>query len=200
MARGSAASPRAGGLPLPGPPRPARRLPQSREPVGPGVELAVISVLAGLGTKRTEVNQLCPPLQQLGRRACWGGGGREQGGSAESLVAGSHPRSCTLCLFRVCHKQQPLCRSPGRLTEFFPSMTSLHQAPSSARGRLEYLLVKRTLRFQAPRSGLTCPRPSQLARGRTQKRFLAYYSLSGMEKRKETQTNMVGGVGNPWPL
>lgn len=47
--------------------------PQSREPVGPGVERAVISVLAGLGPERTEVNQLCPPLPQLGRREAGGG-------------------------------------------------------------------------------------------------------------------------------
>lgn len=50
--------------------RSPRCLPPTGEPVGPGVEQAVISVLAGLGPERTEVNQLCPPLPQLGRRAC----------------------------------------------------------------------------------------------------------------------------------
>lgn len=99
-----------------------------REPVRPGVERAPISVLAGLGPGEDRGEPAVPSLLQLERRACRGGWQRE----GPSGV----PPSLLHCLLHICHKQQPLCRSLGRLTEVFPRMTSLPLAHNSACGRL----------------------------------------------------------------
>lgn len=65
-------------------------------------------------------------------------GGRLEGGCAEPGVAG--PRApwgpnlapALSASFAFVANNSPLCRSPGWLTAFFPSMTSLLQAYNSA--------------------------------------------------------------------